>query len=440
MITVDPRLAPGLSQARIRLTALYAALFAASGAVLLTVVNLLMRRSLPGSIERFAGQMRGYGAPQVYLSGGVGPGGVVPDYPGRLGGPGVAIGAGAGGELGGPAVAVGGEVLTIANVTLLTSTELLRWSLLVFLALLAISVVLGYWLSGRLLAPIQGAFAREQRLVATMSHELRTPLTTQRAVLETAFDPDFGALDDPAALVTAADEALSQNARANRIIEGMLTLARLGNAGREGKSGRLANLVRIGRSNRSGGSALDQVSGSGTTTAPVNLTELVSAVVKEHDDDATSHGVSVTVTGAENVLVNGDPVLLERLVDNLIANAIIHNITGNTDGPRGDIGTTGPVDSGNLGGDTAMGGQVNITLESSNGRATFTVSNTGPILDPETVSKLTLPFRRGATDRTVSDRSTGLGLTIASEIAHYHGGQLELKANPTGGLTATVTW
>jgi signal transduction histidine kinase len=109
--------------------------------------------------------------------------------------------------------------------------------------------------------------------------------------------------------------------------------------------------------------------------------------------------------------VSGDARLIERLVSNLIDNAIRYNITG---------------------------GRVGITLAASTTEATLTVTNTGPLIQPDEVSHLPEPFRRAGPDRTASPDGLGLGLSIVAQIAEAHGADLQIRSEPEGGLTVTV--
>jgi signal transduction histidine kinase len=107
--------------------------------------------------------------------------------------------------------------------------------------------------------------------------------------------------------------------------------------------------------------------------------------------------------------VTGDPVLLERLVANLVDNAVRYNIPG---------------------------GVVQIATDRLNGTASVAVTNTGPLVDEEPIDGLFQPFRR-LHDRTSTD-GLGLGLAIVKSIADIHSGQVAAAANPGGGLTIRV--
>jgi signal transduction histidine kinase len=226
-----------------------------------------------------------------------------------------------------------------------------------------------------LLDRIHHAFAGERRLVATMSHELRTPLANQQVALDVALsDPAAGTVE----LRQAAEVALDQNRRAARTIDALLTLARV----------------------QSGAQAPEH--------APVELDVVVSAVAAEARAGAGDLAWHVELVP---VVVNGDGHLLERAVANLVENAVVHNVPG---------------------------GRVDIRLSATREAARLVVENSGPLIGPDVAAGLTLPFRRGVTDRTSSDRGVGLGLSIVQAVADHHDGRLTLTPLESGGLSVEL--
>jgi two-component system sensor histidine kinase VanS len=114
--------------------------------------------------------------------------------------------------------------------------------------------------------------------------------------------------------------------------------------------------------------------------------------------------------------VDGDPVLLEHLVTNLLVNAHRHNLVAD--------------------------GVVWLRTRSAPGNPTLEVENSGALLDPAVVPTLVEPFVRGLGRVRSTDGRTGngLGLSIVASIARAHGATLELRARRMGGLVATVTF
>ncbi|WP_354597735.1 ATP-binding protein [Streptomyces sp. JL1001] len=218
---------------------------------------------------------------------------------------------------------------------------------------------------------IQQLVAARQRFAANAAHELRTPLAVQRAAAE------IGLADDPPPEKVAwiRDKLIDTAADSERLIEGLLLLA----VSDEG----LRRRERV---------ALDET--------VIAVTGALGAEAKERD-------ITVEVT-ARPVTVEGDAVLLDHLVHNLVANALRHNHPGGT---------------------------VTVRV----GPGGLEVANTGPRVDPATVPLLFEPFRRARARRHAPGEGAGLGLSIVASVARAHGGDAGARANPGGGLTARVT-
>jgi hypothetical protein len=109
--------------------------------------------------------------------------------------------------------------------------------------------------------------------------------------------------------------------------------------------------------------------------------------------------------------VSGDPGLLERLVGNLVENAVRHNVTGGT---------------------------VSVATRRDGNVAVLEVTNTGPVVDAAALPGLVEPFRRAQRDRSANDGGLGLGLSIVDAIVSAHNGKLLLRAQADGGLNVRV--
>jgi signal transduction histidine kinase len=116
-------------------------------------------------------------------------------------------------------------------------------------------------------------------------------------------------------------------------------------------------------------------------------------------------------TALQDAQVTGDRVLLERLVSNLLDNAVKHNVTG---------------------------GWVRASTKTGTGVAEITVSNGGEHIPADQVPGLFEPFRR-LSGRTGNQPGTGLGLSIVASVANAHGGHAEAHARPDGGLDVQIT-
>ena len=141
-----------------------------------------------------------------------------------------------------------------------------------------------------------------------------------------------------------------------------------------------------------------------TLTEPLDL----AAVSEDALEGRTANGITTTTT-LDEAPVTGDEVLLERLVANLLDNAERYNIAGGT---------------------------VTISTDTDDGASVVRVVNTGPVVPPDQVERLFLPFTR-LDDRTRHD-GFGLGLALVSSIAAVHGGTVHATAVPAGGLDITV--
>jgi hypothetical protein len=136
----------------------------------------------------------------------------------------------------------------------------------------------------------------------------------------------------------------------------------------------------------------------------VRLGDLAAEALRASDTD-----LEVYADLDADVLTPGNPVLLARLVGNVIDNAIRHNVPG---------------------------GWVRVSVSGGTGAARLVVQSSGPVLDPAQVARLGRPFQRIGADRTGG--GTGLGLSIVAAVASAHGGSVSLTALPAGGLTVTV--
>jgi len=225
-----------------------------------------------------------------------------------------------------------------------------------------------------MLERLSGAFASQRRFVANASHELRTPLTVIRTELDvTLADPHATNADLREMGETVRDATLATE----RLIQALLTLARS--------------------------------EGGVTRRDPVDLADCARTAVAQAGAEANARGLAIR-PGLEPAPVRGDRRLLERLVANLVENAVRHNLDGGT---------------------------VEVRTASAAGRSTVEVRNDGPAVPPDAVASLLEPFQR--LDRSARGDGVGLGLSIVRSVAEAHGGSVELRARPSGGLVARVS-
>ena len=124
--------------------------------------------------------------------------------------------------------------------------------------------------------------------------------------------------------------------------------------------------------------------------------------------DATDAGQQVEVKGHTGRALMGRPMALRRCLVNLIDNAVKY------------------------------GQQAIVTVESVSGAARIRIRDNGPGIAPSELTRVFEPFYRVETSRSRESGGTGLGLTIARNIAEQHGGSIALANHPEGGLEVTM--
>jgi len=229
-----------------------------------------------------------------------------------------------------------------------------------------------------LLARLEVAFAAQRRFVTNAAHELRTPLTLLRALLEETLSDPSATIDSFRAtsrrLLTLGDEQ-------EQLLESLLTLA-------------------------SSERGLDR-------RASLDLGVIADTVLLHPCRQLTDPALQID-TAIEPASTTGDAALVERLIGNLIDNAVRHNTPG---------------------------GEVQVSTGSRNGHAFLAVVNTGPVVPPNQVERLFEPFARLGVDRTArSDGHHGLGLSIVRAIATAHDATIDARARPHGGLAIRVSF
>jgi signal transduction histidine kinase len=221
-----------------------------------------------------------------------------------------------------------------------------------------------------LVAPASEA---ERCFLAYAAHELRGSIALQRTLAEVALaDPSA----DPAALRKMGERVVAACERQERLLAALLTLSR-------SECGRLRR-------------------------EPVDLAATAAEALRAHDH----HGLRSTTTLAP-ARTTGDPQLVERLVANLVANAVRHNIPG---------------------------GALDVATYTAAGRAIFTIANTGPLIPAGELPLLFQPFQRLHSHAGPSADGVGLGLAIVQAIATSHDATVTAAPRTGGGLGIDVAF
>jgi signal transduction histidine kinase len=216
-------------------------------------------------------------------------------------------------------------------------------------------------------------YEAQRRFAADASHELRTPLAVQRTLIEVSMAHTLSA--DQVDLLTA--QLLQTNERNERLIEGLLVLS-------ESDRGLMSS-------------------------TPLRLDEITAAVVDAHRKRAAEAGITIT-THLRPRVVLGEQVLLERLISNLVQNAVKYNREEGTIDVR--VGDT----------------------------PALTIVNTGDDIPPDEVSALFEPFRRRTAARIDHSGGAGLGLAIARSITRAHDGTIAASSTGQDGLRVDVSF
>jgi len=211
-------------------------------------------------------------------------------------------------------------------------------------------------------------------LLSAVSHDLRTPLASAKAAVTSLRSQDVVFDDhDRDELLATADESLD---RLVRLVENLLDMSRL------------------------------QAGALGTAPQAMSVGEAVVKVVA--DQGQAGHGIDIHIPD-ELAEVRADPALLERILANVLANALRYS----------------PSDRPPMVSASEHGGYVEVR-----------VIDHGPGIPPADRERVFLPFQRLG-DRT-NDSGVGLGLALSRGLAEAMGGDLDPDTTPGGGLTMTL--
>ena len=216
-------------------------------------------------------------------------------------------------------------------------------------------------------------------LIASATHELRTPLTNVRLYIEELID---AGVEDEETRLHAVNVISKEARRLERIVTDLLSVAEL-----ESGSMRL-------------------------NIDDVRLGDLMGELEGDFRQQAQSKGIDLRFDLPPRVpMLRGDPDRFELVLYNLVGNALKY---------------------------TPEGGRVDVRVEEAEGMVEVAVSDTGIGIDPSEVERVFDRFYRASDGRVGEIEGTGLGLTIAREIARRHGGDIGVDSEPGKGSVFTL--
>ncbi|MBA2953564.1 hypothetical protein GON03_04510 [Nocardioides sp. MAH-18] len=229
----------------------------------------------------------------------------------------------------------------------------------------------------KLVRELQQVDDYRSQLIATLSHELRTPLTVIAGNLEM-----LGTLD----LSPTADRyhaAMTRGTtRMARVVDDLLLLARVSNPQHP----------------------LERV--------PVDLRSVVRDVVALVESAARGQGLTLDVDLRDDIVVLGDPTELDRLLGNLVSNAVKY---------------------------TLPGGRISIEAARRGNTVALLVEDDGLGISEVDQRGLFQAFFRTSNPDALREPGTGLGLAIVASVAERHGGRVDVRSRLGEGTAFTVT-
>ena len=241
----------------------------------------------------------------------------------------------------------------------------------------AVLTALTYERERELVAELQALDAYKSQFISTLSHELKNPLTAIVAHLELLESAEH----EPG--VQRSLDAMGRGAgRLRRIVDDLMMLAKVGDSTQP------------------------------LLAQPVDLDRVARDVVDLLSADAQRRGVALSIaTPRQPAVALGDPMELDRLVANLVGNAVKY---------------------------TQPGGTVTVSLLPTDEEVVLEVVDTGIGISSDDQEQLFTEFFRSGNPLAVAQPGTGLGLTIVHRIVARHGGRLHLASELGAGSTFRV--
>lgn len=245
----------------------------------------------------------------------------------------------------------------------------------VFPSVLALAILMGYWLTGRAVGPVEEALSATRRFAADASHQLRTPLSIIRVECDVSLRKQRSADEYRATIRSILEEA------------DRLTV-------------RTAQLLDLSRVDSPGGLQLER--------RELDMSKLVQELCDEFAPVAEAKGVHLVCDANVELRVTGDADRVREMVRNVVHNAIKY---------------------------TDAGGRIELRLGMGYGGASIHVADSGRGIAREHLPRVFDRFYRA----DASGDGAGLGLAIARAIAEAHGGSMGVSSEPGAGTCVTMT-
>lgn len=229
----------------------------------------------------------------------------------------------------------------------------------------------------RMLERLERAFEAQHRFSSDVSHEIRSPLTALRGEIEVALRKERSVSEYQRVLAESLEEVL----RLSRIAEDLMSLAQAD-----------AGVLEMRREE-------------------VDLKALLVGVLHRLTSEADDKDIQLELDASDDVLVSGDSIWLERLVENIVRNAILHSPHIST---------------------------VRVALHRKDRKAAVAVMDVGEGIPPEHLPHVFERFYRVDQSRSRNHGGAGLGLAIARQIAILHGGTIKVESTYGKGSTFVV--
>jgi signal transduction histidine kinase len=241
---------------------------------------------------------------------------------------------------------------------------------------------------------LEQSFGRERaleegrrELISAVSHDLRTPLATTRAMVEALADR---VVAEPAEVQRYLELILQETQHLGRLIDDLFELSQI-------ESGALR-----------------------LRCLPLDLSLLVSETVAAYQVPAAEQGVqlevdkTVATAGLESTRIQADPERLQRVLRNILDNALRH---------------------------TPRGGTVRVHAVAASDTVQVSVNDSGPGVPNDELERIFDRFYRGEPSRRREERSSagaGLGLAIARGLVQAHRGRIWAEPSPLGGVSVQI--